>query len=339
MQMLKGILIPGTSPVSLFYSLLCARSGLICSLVGEEPFGGPWQQTSCNASNLSYCTATHIGMFSYGFEKLLNTIGFTPTAWSLNPNKKKKNGIFLEYFGTGENREVIGNISGTKNIMEYLLDEVKKNKNIHIIKDKIKNIEISNKVLAKTINNGAFHASGLVLTNGIDCSLKINGKNIVSNSTKFCVETLCVEVTSIQKLPETFVHIESSNSLIREFQITALNDRSIVLAKLSRFGRVAGPEVSISQLENLIYKIFGIIISKHSYKLTKYLNNRYIFDVPVNELSKIPAIFPAKRSNNSNTDELLISQDLSKLFFNLDRVQAQINEKFKKKDRDDLNGK
>ena len=85
MRRKKTILIPGTSPISLLYSLLCAKFGYKVILLGKSPYGGAWQKSGQNSANQQIPIATHILMYSEGLERLLNDIGYKASPWQKNP--------------------------------------------------------------------------------------------------------------------------------------------------------------------------------------------------------------------------------------------------------------
>ena len=114
------ILIPGSSPISLLYSLLCAKFGLKVILLSKSPYGGAWQKHKQNSADPKIPVSTHILMHSEGLEKLLAELGFKAASWQMEPLEIDEKGAIVGRFAVSDNNLSIGNVSGETDFLEFL---------------------------------------------------------------------------------------------------------------------------------------------------------------------------------------------------------------------------
>ena len=92
------VLVAGSSPVSLLYSLLLRKMKYKVTIATGDIFGGAWQRQKYSPKEF-LPKGTHILMYSHGLSELLNLIGFKPSNWNSNPSLVNTKGDFLDYFG------------------------------------------------------------------------------------------------------------------------------------------------------------------------------------------------------------------------------------------------
>ena len=142
----KTVLIPGSSPISLLYSLLCAKMGLKVILISNFPYGGAWQKSSQFGKDVKIPVSTHILMYSAGLERLLYEIGYKAAPWQKEPLDVEENGEIAGQFGVSHNGLSIGNIGGETDFLEFLTSQVYTQENIIFRNKRIEKISLDKAV-------------------------------------------------------------------------------------------------------------------------------------------------------------------------------------------------
>ncbi|MEC8029380.1 MAG: hypothetical protein VX167_01670 [Pseudomonadota bacterium] len=323
----KTILIPGSSPISLLYSLLCAQFGLKVILLGKSPYGGAWQKTDQNRIDPRIPVSTHILMHSEGLQRLLSEIQYKAAPWQLDPLEIDEKGTVLGNFAVSDTGLSIGNVSGKTDLLEFLKSQVNCQENISFQSKWADKITIGNSVDISCSDGSRVSGDGLIISSGIICDMFLNGKKINASTKCYDVITLRIIFSKRDFLPETFLHFKGKGSLIRELQVLKIENKCVLLAKLGRVAKTAKAFDIEQNLHWLVKKYFEVKINNQQIKYFKYENSRRYFDIPKPEYAKAPMIIPARIFSDDKAEENLISQDISKSFLDLTTVKNTILQK------------
>ena len=167
-----------------------------------------------------------------------------------------------------------------------------------------------------------------MLSSGIMCDVYHNDQriNVINNS--FSVVTMRMIFSDHHLLPETFIHFKGKDSLIRELQVLKFENSCVLLAKLGRAAKAATPSDAERSLYGLVKKYFDVTINRVPISYFRYENSRRYFDISESQYAKTPIIIPARIFSDSQADENIISQDISRSFFDLSLVNSVIVKKF-----------
>lgn len=323
----KTILIPGSSPISLLYSLLCAKSGLKVILLGKLPFGGAWQKSEQNSIDPKIPVSTHILMHSAGLERLLAEVGYKAATWQIEPLEIDENGAILGQFAISDNDLSIGNVSGKTDLLEFLTSQVEREENISFLSKWADEIRIGTSVNILCSDGSQVSGDGLIISSGIICDMFLNDQEIKASTKCYDVLTLRIIFSNRDFLPETFLHFKGKDTLIRELQILKLENRCVLLAKLGRAAKEIKASDIEKELHRLVKKYFDVKIDDEPTNYFRYKNTRRYFDIPKLEYAKAPILIPARIFSDDEAEENVVSQDISKSFFDLKLVKSTIQKK------------
>ena len=323
----SSILVAGSSPVSLLYALLLRKMEYEVTIATGKTFGGAWRKQKHNLEE-ELSTGTHILMHSVGLSELLNFIGFNATKWSSYPALIDAQGNHLDHFGQSKNEFFIGDISGESDFIAFLNKEINSDSGIKIINLSINSLDVGETIFC-SIQNKKYEFHGVVLPNGVNLELNIDGKKINFFTKDFLVQTFSMEV-KYEKAPpsNSFVHIKDKESVIREIQLYNYSNGTRILAKLGREGIKKKESQVLDELKKIVERIWSVEIFEETVTKYKYRNLRNLPLIETQCYEEYPLIVPGYTLSNDLDKRILLAQDLSLIFEHLHSIKSEITEKF-----------